>query len=288
MIQNFDYGVGLNMTEVSGRVMPPPSLKIGTLNGNSVSMTVDTHKCQWNLLGGKTVVDGKRAERWALIDFTSGKCRTNDFISRLMTRCKTLGVGMEVPLGICYTNMKELSSVDRIYHLLSNVVQEADSRNKAKLQIIICVMAYRDEGYKPLKWVSESKIGVVTQCCLCLVVNKANDQYLANLGLKINAKLGGSNVELIKRFNCFSEHDHFMFIGADVNHPAAFNKVSPSIVAVVGSVNWPSLTRYAARVSPHCPRQEQIENFGQMCLDLVKIYEQINRCRSNKIIVYYL
>ncbi|GJU60223.1 argonaute 2-like protein [Tanacetum coccineum] len=247
------------MKEVSGRVMAPPLIKLDTLNGNSQSMSVDKHKCQWNLLGGKTVVDGKRAQRWALINFSNGNCRTDLFITNLMKRSRTLGVWMDDPLVVRFTSMKELSTVDKIFSLLSKVVKEAACRNKEKLQIIVCIMAYRDE---------------------------VNDQYLANLSLKINATLGGSNVELVNRFNCFTNEDRFMFIGADVNHPSRFNKVSPSIAAVVGSVNWPSSTRYAARVSPQSHRQEQVENLGKMCLDLVKSCGEINHMRPNKIIVF--
>ncbi|XP_024959189.1 protein argonaute 2-like [Cynara cardunculus var. scolymus] len=286
VIQNFEFGIGMSMTEVSGRVMPPPNLKVGSSNGRMQSMEVDKLKCQWNLLGGKTVVEGKAAECWALIDFSAGKCNTDYFIDKLMNRCRSLGVGMEDPLVVRLSNMRELSSVDGLFRLLSNIVEEADRRCKGKLQIIICVMASRDEGYKSLKWVSETRIGVVTQCCLSTEINKANDQYFANLGLKINAKLGGSNVELVKRFSCFSDEDHVMFIGADVNHPAASNKTSPSIAAVVASVNWPAATRYAARVSPQFHRQEEIENLGKMCLDLIKTYEQVNRRKPNKIIVF--
>nr|GEU98196.1 hypothetical protein [Tanacetum cinerariifolium] len=133
LVRNFKFGVNKNMKEVSGRVMAPPFIKLDTLNGNSQFMSVDKHKCQWNLLGGKTVVD-------------------------------------------------------------------------------------------------------------------ANDQYLANICLKINAKLGGSNVELVNRFNCFTNEERFMLIGADA--------------------------------------KEQIENFGKMCFDLVKPYEEINHMRPNKIIVF--
>ncbi|KAJ9550619.1 hypothetical protein OSB04_014664 [Centaurea solstitialis] len=286
VIQNFEFGIGMGMTEVSGRVMPPPNLKVGSSNGRMQSMEVDKLKCQWNLVGGKTVVEGKSAERWALIDFSSGKCNVDYFIGKLIRRCQSLGIGMEDPLAVRGSNMREMSSVDRLFRLLSDIVEEADQRRKGKLQLIVCVMASRDEGYKSLKWVSETRIGVVTQCCLAPAVNKANDQYLANLGLKINSKLGGSNVELVRRFSCFSDREHVMFIGADVNHPAPSNKTSPSIAAVVASVNWPAATRYAARVSPQTHRQEEIENFGKMCLDLIKTYEQENRRKPDKIIVF--
>ncbi|KAE8674201.1 putative Transducin/WD40 repeat-like superfamily protein [Hibiscus syriacus] len=44
--------------------------------------------------------------------------------------------------------------------------------------------------------------------------------------------------------------------GADVNHPVK-NSTSPSIAAVVASMNWPVPHRYAARICPQEPRSER-------------------------------
>lgn len=289
VIQNFEVGVGMNMTAVDGRVLPPPKLKLGGSGGNTNTATVDRLKCHWNLLQGKALTVGKPAERWALIDFSCGdrwnRLNVGQFIGKLMNRCRSLGVHMEEPVVVHQTNMRELSDVDRLHWLFSQVVEKSRRIDNGQLQMIICVMACKDDGYKHLKWV-EKKIGVITQCCLSINANKANDQFLANLGMKINAKLGGSNAELIERFPRFNGNDHCMFIGADVNHPAASNKSSPSIAAVVGSVNWPAATRYAARVSPQTHRKEEIVDFGNMCLDLVNTYARLNGVKPNKIVVF--
>ncbi|GJZ62987.1 argonaute 2-like protein [Tanacetum coccineum] len=193
---------------------------------------------------------------------------------------------MEEPVMVHWSDTRELSDGNKIERVLSKVVDDSKRKSNGQLQMIICVMAAQHPGYKHLKWVSETKIGVITQCCLSKNANKVNDQFLANLGMKINAKLGGSNVELNERFPCFSSEDRFMFIGADVNHPAASNTSSPSIAAVVGSINWPAATRYAARVSPQSHRQEEIVNFGSLCLDLINTYEKENGVKPNKIVVF--
>jgi eukaryotic translation initiation factor 2C len=147
-------------------------------------------------------------------------------------------------------------------------------------------MSRKDPGYKYLKWISETKVGIVTQCCLSTPANEGKDQYLANLGLKINAKLGGSNAELSGRLPYFGNENRVMFIGADVNHPGAQNKTSPSIAAVVGTINWPAANRYAARVRPQYHRKEQILNFGDMCLELVECYSRLNKAKPEKIVIF--
>ncbi|KAI3455990.1 hypothetical protein Pfo_012653 [Paulownia fortunei] len=211
------------MTFVEGRVIGPPDLKLGAPDGTVDIVRVENEKCQ---------------------------LRAEDFIKNLRNRSRSLGICMEEPLLCHLTGMREFSSVSRLEELLRSVVQETSRKSWNKLQIIICVMAEKYHGYKYLKWVSETRIGVVTQCCLSMHSNRGDDQFLGNLCLKINAKLRESNVELSQRLPHFEEEDHVMFIGADVNHPVSKKSTTPSIAAVVSTVNWPPVNRYAARVKP--------------------------------------
>ncbi|CAI9090476.1 OLC1v1025254C1 [Oldenlandia corymbosa var. corymbosa] len=288
---NFDMKVDKNMTPVQGRVLGAPELKLRATNGNICPVRVDQEKCHWNLVG-KSVVEGQKVERWALIDFTSTsrfRMRIPDFVYNLRSRSSRLGMHMEEPLVCCSTGMHEFSSVSNIEKLLRKVVSDAGQGGRLQrkgLQLIVCIMTKRDPGYKYLKWVSETQIGVVTQCCLSNLASKGQDQYLANLCLKINAKVGGSNVELNGQLpNCVYE-DKVMFIGADVNHPAARNSTCPSIAAVVGTINWPATNRYAARIQPQEHRKEKIVNFGSICRDLVNTFAQHNSYKPKKIIVF--
>ncbi|KAM0047840.1 putative post-transcriptional gene silencing PAZ-Argonaute family [Helianthus debilis subsp. tardiflorus] len=288
VIKNFEVGVGMNMTEVNGRVMEPPKLKLGGSNGKTNIVMVDKQKCHYNLLQGRTLVTGKSLERWALIDFSQRHrdwLDADSFIPKLMKRCTSLGVRMAEPLYVYNTNMRELSDVNMVRSLLKWLVEECRKFDNGRLQMIFCVMPERHDGYKSLKLVSETEIGVMTQCCLSQNANKANDQFLANLGLKINAKLEGCNVQLVDPFPHFNKDDRYMFIGADVNHPAAMNAESPSIAAVVASVDR-GATRYVARVWPQEHRKEEIVNFGSVCLDLINTYATINKVKPNKIVVY--
>ncbi|CAL5423416.1 unnamed protein product [Camellia sinensis] len=192
----------------------------------------------------------------------------------LRNRCRNMGIRVEEPVVRRFTNMNEFSCIAAIQKLLHNVVEGASQKNKGQLQLIVCVMSARHDGYKYLKWVSETQIGVLTQCCLVGNANKGNDQYLANLALKINGKIGGSNVELNGPLPGFEGDEHVMFVGADVNHPKGEDcRSCPSIAAVVASVNWPAANRY-------------IVDFGAMCLDLVNSYAKLNKVKPKKIVVF--
>lgn len=277
------------MSSVIGRVLEPPDLKVAALGGKVMKITVDRDKCQWNLVG-RAVVEGKRIERWAVLDFSAheqkGRLNSRQFIRNIMTRCTSLGMQMEEPVLYQPASMDRFYNVQRLQELLEGVTSKASKIARGHLQILVCVMTRKDPGYKFLKWISETKIGVVTQCCLSSHANMGKDQYLANLALKINAKLGGSNSELSDRLPCFEGDNHVMFVGADVNHPGAKNKTSPSIAAVVATVNWPAANRYVARVRPQSHRTEKILNFADMCLELVKFYGQVNKVWPQKIVVF--
>ncbi|KAL8508455.1 hypothetical protein ACS0TY_018906 [Phlomoides rotata] len=281
IMSNFGITLDTNMTKVTGRVIGAPVLRVGAAR----SVRVDAVKCQWNLMKN-SFVDAKSLHRWALIDFTHDPYSWVDpeFVVKLRRRGGDLGIEMDDPLVTIASRMAEFSSVDRIEKCLRDAV----GKSKEKLQLIVCAMSRKDPGYKNLKWVSETRIGVVTQCFLAGSANKSKgqDQYLANLCLKINAKLGGTNFELNGKLPKFRDEDHVMFIGADVNHPPPTNKLCPSIAAVVGTLNWPEANRYAARVIPQKHRCETIINFGEMCLDLLKAYVQQHKAKPDKIIVF--
>ncbi|XP_010272346.1 PREDICTED: protein argonaute 2-like [Nelumbo nucifera] len=213
------------MTEVTGHVIQPPSLKLGNVNGEASRVTV-SDDCQWNLIGN-CVLEGKRVERWAIIDFTDRNVKLNyiQFARKLVIRCRKLHIEMKEPLFYEPSEMCELRNSKQFSKHPSSICSRAIEISGGQLQILICAMSEKDAGYNNLKRICETEIGIMTQCCLSKNANKHKglDQYLANLALKINAKLGGSNVELFEKLLRLEGDGHVMFIGADVNHPDAFN-----------------------------------------------------------------
>ena len=91
---------------------------------------------------------------------------------------------------------------------------------------------------------------------------RKRQQYCGNLVLKINAKLGGQHSLLAQSGSAprlFSyEHQPFMILGADVTHPMGFNRSTPSIASVVGSIDRYA-TRYAERSRLQGHRVEMIQ-----------------------------
>uniref|UniRef100_A0A7N0UAI9 Argonaute 2 n=1 Tax=Kalanchoe fedtschenkoi TaxID=63787 RepID=A0A7N0UAI9_KALFE len=287
VIGNFGIEVDRRMSKVKGRVIGSPELKIGGPQGRPSKVMVDRERCQWNL-GGKCVLEGKSIDRWAVINFSDkfGGLDANMFIPSLIDRCMNLRIHLDVNPVYESARMDVLSSAQGLRSLLERISRRTEAERKGKPQIIVCAMTKRHDGYKLLKWISETEIGTITQCCLSGPANKANDQYLANLAMKMNAKLGGSNMELLNHLPRFEREKHVMLVGADVNHPSSNDVTVPSIAAVVATMNWPGANKYAARVRAQTHRCEKILNFSDMCLDLVKTYEGINSARPDRIVIF--
>ncbi|KAH7854584.1 hypothetical protein Vadar_015595 [Vaccinium darrowii] len=292
VVRNFEMAVDKNMTRVMGRVLAPPALKLRTSTGKLQVIKVERERCQWNLIGN-SVVESKPLERWALIDLSFHdrfRLKSGPFIQKLRVKCKDLGIPVEEPVVCRFKGMKDISTVSSTQELLDGVVQEASKKCNGRLQLFVCVMSEKHDGKKYLKWVSETRIGIMTQCCLVSHANnpdkRKSDQYLANLALKINAKLGGCNVELVERLPGFAGEEHVMFIGADVNHPGPGNATCPSFAGIVATSDWPAVSRYVTRVCAQEHRKETIVGFGATCLDLVNTYARINKVKPQKIVVF--
>jgi eukaryotic translation initiation factor 2C len=121
-----------------------------------------------------------------------------------------------------------------------------------------------------LKKQCETVLGVVSQCCLTKHVYKMSKQYLANVALKINVKVGGRNTVLVdalsRRIPLVSDIPTIIF-GADVTHPHPGEDSSPSIAAVVASQDWPEVTKYAGLVCAQTHRQELIQDLYKTWVD---------------------
>ncbi|XP_077245782.1 protein argonaute 2-like [Tasmannia lanceolata] len=261
------------MTEVTTRVLKQPNLKPPEGDG------------QWNLLNKA----GKHIKRWSVLDFSQNptckwhKPMVQSFPQYLAQHCNKLGIQMEeTPLFYHGSNMNVLSNYNQLYGLLTYVHKRAERR----LQILICVMAERHNGYEIIKQICERDIGIKTQCCMSYLANELKDQYLTYLALKISSKVGDSTISLFNRLPHLDDDRHVIFIGADVNHPSGFNTSSPSIASIAASMNWPGVNRYAARICAHPHGTKKIWKLGEMCLELIQAYACKNKIKPGKIIFF--
>ncbi|KAK4746876.1 hypothetical protein SAY87_025913 [Trapa incisa] len=239
-----------DFTRVEGRVLPTPKL----ICGNNESFV--PRNGRWNF-NNKRLWTACKIEKWAVVNF-SFRCNTNQICETLM-RCGNMkGVNVSNPLGIFEEDPRLRRSspferVDSIFKNMENSLSEPP-------MFILCILPERKNSdiYGPWKRKCLSIIGIVNQC---IVPTRVNDQYMTNVLLKINAKLGGLNSILTienKMEPSFATRIPTMIFGMDVSHGPPGRSDIPSIAAVVGSTHWPCLSRYRASVRNQSPRTEMI------------------------------
>lgn len=288
--REFKLNVSREMTRLNGRILQPPKLRLGD-GGLVRDLTPSRHDRQWNLVDSH-VFEGTRIERWALMSFggtLDQKSNIPKFINQLSQRCEQLGIFLTKNTIISpqYESTQVLNNVVLLESKLKKI-QKAAANN---LQLLICVMEKRHKGYADLKRIAETNVGVVSQCCLFPNLGKLNPQFLANLALKINAKVGGCTVALYNSLpsqipRLFHSDEPVIFMGADVTHPHPLDDFSPSVAAVVGSMNWPETNKYASRMRSQTHRQEIIQDLGAMVKELLDDFYQEARKLPKRIIFF--
>ncbi|GJZ77694.1 protein argonaute 7 [Tanacetum coccineum] len=271
--EEFDLHVSKEMTKLNGRILRPPKLKLGD-GGDVRDLFPSRHDRQWNFSGSQ-VFEGTRIGRWALISFggtPEQKSNIPKFINQLTHKCQQLGIFLNKQTVIKpqFESMQLLNNAG----LLETKIKKIQKLANNNLQLLLCVMEKKHKGYADLKRLGETSIGVMSQCCLYQNLARLSSQFLANLAIKINAKIGGCTVALYTSLpaqipRVLTLDEPVMFMGADVTHPHPLDDFSPSVAAVVGSVNWPAANKYVSKMRSQTHRQEIIEDLSSMVEEIL-------------------
>ncbi|XP_058787186.1 protein argonaute 16 [Vicia villosa] len=238
-------------TPVDGRVLETPKLKVGK------NEDCFPNNGRWNFKK-KTLLEPSHIDYWAVVNF-SAICDTS-YITRELIKCgMSKGMNIERP----YTLIEEdaqtrkfnpIARVEKMFDLLT-------SKLTKEPKLILCVLPERKncDIYGPWKRKCLCEAGVATQCISPL---KITEQYLTNVLLKINSKLGGINSLLAIEHSGhlpLIKDTPTMILGMDVSHGSPGQSDIPSIAAVVGSRCWPLISRYRASVRSQSPKVEMID-----------------------------
>lgn len=252
MLRALGITISKDFTKVDGRVLQAPKLRVG--NGEDFF----PRNGRWNF-NNKKLMNPTKIEKWGIVNF-SARCQMQ-FLVRDLLKCGNLkGIQMDEPYAVIEENRSMCRAPAG--HRVENMFGEIKTRFPGAPYFLLALLPERKNSdiYGPWKRKCLAEFGIFTQC---IAPSKVNDQYLTNVLLKINAKLGGTNsilqVEHSKGMPLISRAPTII-LGMDVSHGSPGQSDVPSIAAVVSSREWPLITKYRASVRTQSPKVEMIDS----------------------------
>ncbi|WVZ71609.1 hypothetical protein U9M48_020178 [Paspalum notatum var. saurae] len=287
MLMACGISISKSFTEVDGRILQPPKLKAG--NGEDIF----TRNGRWNF-NNKVLIRASSVEKWAVVNF-SARCNVRNLVQDLVKCGAMKGIRVEQPFSLFEENpsMRRAPAVRRVEDMFEQVKTKLPGAPK----FLLCVLADRKNSdvYGPWKKKCLAEFGIVTQC---VAPTRVNDQYLTNVLLKINAKLGGLNsmlqVETAPAIPLVSKVPT-LILGMDVSHGSPGQSDVPSIAAVVSSREWPLISKYRASVRSQSAKMEMIDSLfkpngtaddGLIRECLIDFYTSSGKRKPDQIIIF--
>jgi eukaryotic translation initiation factor 2C len=256
-LQKYGLKVSMSRAVVEARVLTPPKVQYGTGVANPGTSG------RWDLKGKKflqpntaplkswsvTVISGKRGGK-------PDKSTVDHFVKEFVKIYKSHGGRVEnanPPLN--------LGTGDDTGAIVTAAWNMAGTQSNARPQILVFILPDKDSVvYGRIKRSAECRYGVVSQCMQYAHVQKAQGQYISNVCMKFNAKLGGTTCRAIGPksagpLGSFTQST--MVIGADVSH-AAPGQQTASMAAMTISMDAMG-ARYSAACETNGYRKEMIQ-----------------------------
>jgi hypothetical protein len=280
-MNQFKMEVSNEMATVRARVLPTPTINY---HPSSKEPSFVPRDGVWNLRY-KKVVTGATLGSWSVLVFGSERDYSAQsvqrFVRELVTTCSDTG------MNISNKNPPILHAnpLGNIEESLKQAWIRAGNAANMKPQLVLCILPNTGiQLYGSIKCAGDTVIGVVTQCIQGRHMLQAGKQYCANVCLKINVKLGGTNSFLTPKQNPFLHEKPSILMGADVTHPP-HGSSRPSIAALCASMDSRA-SRYAASIRQQASRTEIISDLANMVKDMLKTFYQTSGKKPERILFY--
>ncbi|OCT75064.1 hypothetical protein XELAEV_18034053mg [Xenopus laevis] len=283
-VREFGIMVKDDMTDVTGRVLQPPSILYGGRvweepNAPLNKAIATPVQGVWDMRN-KQFHTGIEIKVWAIACFAPQRQCTEVHLKTFTEQLRKISrdAGMPIQGQPCFCKYAQgADSVEPMFRHLKNTY--------TGLQLVVVILPGKTPVYAEVKRVGDTVLGMATQCVQMKNVQRTTPQTLSNLCLKINVKLGGVNNILLPQGRPPVFQQPVIFLGADVTHPPAGDGKKPSIAAVVGSMDAHP-NRYCATVRVQQHRQEIIQDLSAMVRELLIQFYKSTRFKPTRIIFY--
>ncbi|KAE8337201.1 hypothetical protein BDV24DRAFT_177835 [Aspergillus arachidicola] len=249
----------------NGRILDQPNVMY---RGNS---SVKQFSGSWNITSTKFNVPGRRLRKWSYLLFSDKEVQDafpdvkslQPVVKKLQAALIDTGVPVDVPLPGKIVGVDTDDTAD-----LDNTLRGAAN----SLNLLYIILPDKDSRWYPvIKRLCDVEYGLQTICSVApkLVAKrgqtmdqygKSLDQYMRNVAMKFNLKLGGTN----------HVEDKTMIVGLDVTHPTA---MVASIDKALGQ--WPTTIQVQSRGG-----KEEIDSLDGMFKRHLRLWKLLGKHAS--------
>ncbi|PWN48211.1 Piwi-domain-containing protein [Violaceomyces palustris] len=273
-LKSWGITISRQLVPAQGRMLTPPVVQYAP-GGQQPRI----NNGSWNLANVRFVQGGGPLITWAVINFSNAPQQIiQHYVDAQVQSLKSMGVKV--------VNTKPLYLQERrdpalVFNAMNNAGRAAYTAAKTMVgnkrpplpQLFLCIMDAQDATfYEEIKRCAALRLAspVPTQ-----VVNtkkafqeRGQMQYVANVGMKINIKLGGTNQVVAGERDLPNLGPETMLLGADVTH-AGPGSDRPSIAATVATMDG-KRNRYSAELRAQSnPRRGQSQEIMLHAKDMI-------------------
>lgn len=250
-LSRFGIQVGKTLLTVQGRELPPPAVVYQDGKALNKLKFVSVNEGEWNMESVRVIKSGKPIERWFWISVDRGHrahqrhAEVEQSMKNWIAFLRTQGIQISGGPLKCENNQITVrySAADAI----RPVFKSMQALNPQFVFVVLPGAKTDTSIYNDVKKLGDREFGYLTQNVLQANLLKNSPQLFANLGLKINLKMGGVNHKLREDISILKKGPT-MIVGYDVTHPTNLPRDTeglPSIVGMVASVDrdlsqWPA------------------------------------------------
>ncbi|ETL39352.1 hypothetical protein L916_09285, partial [Phytophthora nicotianae] len=275
-LEAFGLNVEQRFQTVEARVMDGPYVQYE-------NVSVHRSDGQWSL-NNKKLVCGMSIRNWGVVVLgETRKSEVNKFKDKLCEAGDERGMPFKNkhPVVILQRDNRDME-VDELMELCLRELLEKNEEGSPQL-ILVILPETNSVHYGEVKRMSDTVLGIASQCVVAEKLRKANAAFCANVCLKINMRLGGKNAVLKGPLPLISAAPTIV-IGVDVERSSYGMDDQPAIAAVVASMDAYS-AQYAARVAAQNPRKS-IEKLPKMLKELFLVYCKNTERRPEHVLYY--
>ncbi|RAL16618.1 putative RNA interference and gene silencing protein (Qde2) [Aspergillus homomorphus CBS 101889] len=271
-LAEFGIRAASQLITVPGRVLAAPNVHYKDLKAEQKLITVIPESGSWNMRSIR-FSKGSALPRWAwlfLDDNPNGSMQPDEMnacLKKFHAKLREVGVAANPPLAgrrIHLPGGATDESTAQREALISRAVREMMDAHKPTMILGVLPSRNNTDVYNCIKRVCDIREGVLNVNVLVDNFKRGSEQTFANVGLKVNLKLGGAN-QLIppSELGIVGKNDT-MLVGIDVTHPSpGSSSKAPSVAGMVASIDS-DLGQWPAELRIQAARQERVDDLETM------------------------